>query len=158
MTGREKILPAFSLGPKIGNDHFWLIDGQPNFAVIPAGTLDRFTEDMPIRLPDGDTKYGAMHISKKHGHWILKQQKHGCVATLVHRKLSQPGRIHTAESTDKLTLMMRLAPEAFMVLKIMNGFFSITTLYLKQKPAEGVEIAKYLGPLWATTPYKPKPL
>jgi len=135
-----------------------LIDGQPNFAVIPAGTLDRFDKDMPIRLPKGDTKYGAMHISKKHGHWIIKQQKDGCVATLVHRKLSQVGRIHTTETNDKLTLMMRLAPEAFMVLKIMTDCLSITTLYLKQKPTDGVEIAKYLGHLWATTPHRPRPL
>jgi len=158
MTGRQKILPVFSLGPKIGSDYFWLIDGQPNFAIIPAGTINGFAKDMPIRLPDGDTKYGAMHISKKHGNWIFKQQKHGCVATLVHRKLSQPGRIHTTESTNKLSLMMRLAPEAFMVLKVMPDCLSITTLYLKQKPTDGVEIAKYLGGLWATTPYKPKPL
>jgi hypothetical protein len=158
MTRKERILPAFSLGPKIGNDHFWLIDGQPNFAVIPAGTLDRFTVDMPIRLPDGDTKYGAIHISKKHGHWLYKQQKHMCVATMVHRKLSQPGRIHTAETADKLTLMMRLAPEAFMVLKVMHDCLSVTTLYLKQKPTDGVELAKYLGGLWATTPYKATPL
>lgn len=158
MTEKARILPTFSLGPKTEFENFWLIDGQPNFAVIPAGTLDRFATDMPIRLPDGNSKYGAVHILKGHGHWIFKQQKHHCVATLVHRKLSQPGRIYTAETPDKLTLMMRLAPEAFMVLRVMSDCLSITTLYLKQRPAEGVEIAKYLGHLWAITPYKPIPL
>lgn len=148
----------FSLGPKIGSDFFWTIDGEPNFSVIPAGTLDRFEKDMPIRLPAGDNKYGAAHISKKHGRWISKQQKDGCVATLVHRKLSQTGRIHAAETPDKLTLMMRLAPEAFMVLKVMTDCLSITTLYLKQNHTDGVELARYLGHLWATKPYKQTPL
>ena len=154
MTRTEKILPAFSLGPKMGTDQFWLIDNHTDFAVIPAGTLVGFAGDMPIRLPMGDTKYGAVHILKRHGHWVKKQQQDGCVATLVHRKLSQTGRIFTAESPDKLTLMMRVGPEAFMVLKVMTGFLSITTLYLRPRQTEGVELARYLGHLWAVSPHR----
>jgi hypothetical protein len=153
MTRTEKILPAFSLGPKSGTDRFWLIDNHTDFAIIPAGTVG-FEKDMPIRLPMGNTKYGAVHILKRHGHWVRIHQKNECVATLVHRKLSQTGRIFTAESSDKLTLMMRVAPEAFMVLKVMNGFLSITTLYLRPRQNEGVELARYLGHLWAVSPHQ----
>jgi hypothetical protein len=157
MTGKERLLPEFSLGPKGTKDQFWLINGHPDFSIIPAGVLADFPADTPIRLPAGDKKYGAIHIGDKHGHWVKKHQPNGCVATLVHRKLSQPGKIFTTESSDKLSLMMRLAPEAFMVLKVMDGFFSVTTLYLKNRSIDDQELGRYSGE-WAVSRQKPVPL
>jgi len=153
--------PVFTLGNEIepSRDRFWLIDGNPNLATIPGGLLTQYQErPVPIRLPHGDSKYGAAHILRKHGHWVKKHQPDSCVATLVHRKLSQPGRLFTAEAVNKLTLSMRMSPDAFMVLRMMEDFLSITTLYLRQRPLEGEEIARYLGHLWAHKPVKPRPL
>ncbi|MNO64850.1 hypothetical protein D3C76_555870 [compost metagenome] len=158
MTGSSKVLPTFAMSEGKGKDRFWLINGSPDFAVIPAGTLPGFDVDMPIRLPVGDNKFGAAHILNKHYHWVMKAQPSGCVATLVHRKLSQPGRIFTTDSSDKLALVMRVAPDAFMVLKKIPDFFSITTLYVRPRQTEGVELARYTGHLWATAPYRPTTL
>lgn len=147
--------PVFALDPK---SKFWLLNGHADFARIPAGIISQYPEGVPIRLPDGDNKYGAIHILQGHGHWVRKHQPNGCVATLVHRKLSQGGRIFTAESDNKLTIAMRMAPDAFLVLKLMSDFLSITTLYLRQRALEGEEIGKYLGYDWAISPVRPKPL
>jgi len=53
--------------------------------------------------------------------------------------------------------MMRLAPEAFMVLKVMDGFFSVTTLYLKNRSIDDKELGRYNGE-WAVSRQKPVPL
>lgn len=160
MSGKESSLPVFTLAPESapGKDRFWLIDGHPNFATIPGGVIARYPEGVPIRLPHGDSKYGAVHILNGHERWVRKHQPDGCVATLVHRKLSQTGRLYTAESPNKLTMAMRMAPDAFMVLKLMDDFLSITTLYLRQRALEGNDIGRYLGYLWAHSPVKAKPL
>lgn len=155
MSGSPKILPTFTMSEGKGKDRFWLINGNPNFAVVPGGTLQGFGMDMPIRLPVGDNKFGATHILNKHYHWVMKAQQNGCVATLVHRKLSQSGRFYTTDSSEKLALVMRVAPDAFMVLRHLSDFFSITTLYVRPRQTEGIELGRYTGHLWATEPYRP---
>lgn len=158
MTEKEKTLPTYSVTEEKGKDQHWLINGSLDFAVIPAGTIPNIEENMPIRLPVGDKKYGAIHILEGHRHWVMKTQPDGCVATLVHRKLSQSGRIFTTESSGKLALVMKLSPEAFMVLRRAPGCFSVTTLYSRPRQPDGVELARYMGNLWATHPYKQTPL
>lgn len=153
--------PVFTLEDEIelGRDRFWLVDGSPDFATIPAGVIARYRDTpVPIRLPYGDSKYGAVHILNRHSRWVKKHQPNDCVATLVHRKLSQAGRLYTAEEPSKLTLAMRVSPDAFMVLKMMRDFLSITTMYLRQRPLEGQEIGKYLGHEWANKPVRQAPL
>lgn len=158
MTGNAKVLPTFTMSEGKGKERFWLINGGLDFAVIPAGTLPGFEGAVPIRLPVGDNKFGAEHILRKHYHWVMKAQPNGCIATLVHRKLSQPGKIFTTDSTEKLALVMRVAPDAFMVLRKVPEYLSITTLYVRPRETEGVELARYTGHLWATAPYRPTAL
>lgn len=147
--------PVFTLDPQ---SKFWLLNGHADFAKIPAGVIGQYPDGVPIRLPAGDKKYGAIHILQGHGHWVRRHQPNGCVATLLHRKLSQPGRIFTAESDNKMTIAMRMAPDAFLVLKLMADFMSVTTLYLRQRTLEGTEVGRYLGHEWAVAPFRPRPL
>lgn len=147
-------MPVFTVAGR-GVYDFWLLDGQPDFATIPGGVFDGLDQDMPIRLQNGDRWFGMTHIQQRHNHWVQKQEPTGCAATLLHRKLSQSGKMHT-ESSNKYLIAMRLAPEAVVILKHIpaRGFLSVVTMYFRQGPIDGPEVGRYLGYEWATTPYR----
>ena len=147
-------MPVFTVAGNREFD-FWLLDGQPDFATIPGGVFDEFQQDMPIRLQNGNNWFGMRHIQRRHSHWVIKQEPSGCAATLLHRKLSQSGKMHI-EDDDKYLIAMRLAPEAVVILKHIpkQAFFSVVTMYFKQGPITGEEIGRYLGYDWATSPYR----
>lgn len=141
-----------------GEYDFWLIDGSSDFAVIPANIIPEITESTPIRLQNGHAGFGALHIKKRHGHWVLKNEPSGCVATITHRKLSQVGTLYSTEEKGKLSIAMRMAPQAFMVLRHEKTFFTVVTLYFKQSAIDGSKIGRYLGGEWARNPVRATPL
>lgn len=147
-------MPVFTVAGD-GMYDFWLLDGQPDFATIPSGVFDGLERDMPIRLQNGDQRFGMTHIRQRHNHWVLRQEPTGCAATLLHRKLSQSGKMH-AERGSKYLIAMRLAPEAVVILKPIHaqGFLSVVTMYFRQGPIDGAEVGRYLGYEWATSPYR----
>lgn len=138
-----------------GRHDFWLLDGHPDFAMIPGGVFDGLTQDMPIRLQNGDKRFGMTHIRQRHNHWVQRQEPSGCAATLLHRKLSQSGKIHVADG-HKYLIAMRLAPEAVVILNHIPArqFLTVVTMYFRQGPIEGREVGRYLGYEWAKSPYR----
>lgn len=131
---------------------FWLIDGSPDFAVIPANIIPGITKETPIRLQNGHAGFGVHHIIQRHGHWISINEPSGCVATITHRKLSQAGTIYS--SNGKFSIAMRMAPDAFMVLQHEKIFFTVVTMYYKRGPIDDEKIGRYLGWKWAINPVR----
>lgn len=127
---------------------YYLLNGSPDFAVIPAGVIQGIDIEMPIRLPYGDNLFGAQHILYRHGKWVSDNEPSGCVATLVWKKLSQRGSM-LIEQKSKLNLSLKINPSALLILKQQHGFYSVTTLYYHQRPAKGQVIGTYQGFHWA---------
>lgn len=125
---------------------YYLVNGSPNFAHIPAG-IAGVEQAMPIRLPYGDVTFGALHIMRKHGKWVQESEESGCVATLVWRKLSQRGGMFI-ERDSKLNLSLKINPSALLILKQLDGFYSVTTLYHHQRAPKGKLIGTYQGQHW----------
>lgn len=146
-------MPVFSAAGTGAYD-FWLLDGQPDFAVIPGGVLDGITDDVPIRLQNGDPRFGLRHIQNKHSHWVNLKEPSGCIPTLLHRKLSQTGQMYLTDRRNYL-VAMRMAPEALVILKPIpkQRFFTVVTMYFRQGPIEGLKIGRYMGVDWARSPY-----
>lgn len=149
-------MPVFTAAGQ-GRYDFWLLDGQPDFAVIPGGTFGGLARDLPIRLQNGNKGFGMEHIRQRHNHWVQRHEPSGCAATLLHRKLSQSGKMHVADGS-KYLMAMRLAPEAVVVLKHIpaQGFLTVVTMYFRQGPIEGHVVGRYLGYEWAISPYRPQ--
>lgn len=142
--------PNFSVTGTHKKDYY-LINGSPDFAVIPAGVIRGVDQEMPIRLPYGDTTFGAQHIISRHGKWVKDNEPNGCVATLVWQKLLQRGSMFV-ELESKLNLSLKLNPSALLILKHLDGFYSVTTLYHHQRPAKGQLIGTYKGFDWGKLP------
>jgi len=126
---------------------FYLINGSPDFAVIPAKKIKSIDVDMPIRLPYGNNAFGAHHIMNSHGKWVADNEPTGCVATFVWRKLSQRGSMYF-EQESKLNLCLKVNPSALLVLKKLDDFYSVTTLYFYDRPAKGNLLGTYHGRHW----------
>lgn len=126
---------------------FWLIDSERNWAVIPAGTIDGFGVDIPICLQAGSSKWGKSHIEKRHGHWLTQRNKTVC--ELLHTKLGQPGAFYSSEEGNKIKLIMRVAPDALIVLRHIEKrdeeFFTVTTMYQIPRHIDGSEIGRYFS-------------
>lgn len=127
---------------------YYLLNGSPDFAVIPGGVLKGVDGPMPIRLPYGDVSFGAVHIMHRHGKWVTDNEATSCVATLVWKKLNQRGSMFIEEQS-KLNLSLKISPSALLILKKLDGFYSVTTLYHHQRPAKGQMIGTYQGLHWA---------
>jgi len=147
-----------------GNEKFdfWLINGIKNFAIIPANTIKDIKSDIPvhnnipIRLQVGNKMFGEQHIIDKHSHWINDLVKKNYivsqenkVAELVWLKLGQNGAIYSTETSKKIKIMMRISPDALMVLHYTQAnheiFFTIATLYKATSPIDGTPIGRYLS-------------
>lgn len=149
-------MPEFTAAGQ-GQYDFWLLDGDPDFAIIPGGHFRGIDNDIPIRLQNGNGGFGVQHIRKRHNHWVLKHEPSGCVATLLHRKLSQVGKMHLAYD-DRYVLIMRIAPESLIALEYKNirgqEFMTVITMYFKQGPSNDEELGRYLGYEWTRSPYQ----
>lgn len=145
--------PIFSKGGGHQYD-FWLLNGHPDFAVIPGGTIPSIYTDAPIRLQVGNRGFGAIHISFKHSHWVNQAQPNGCIATLLHRKLSQNGVLYASDKGGNI--LMRAHPQAFIVLtwRSRQGFFTVTTMFSRGHCNDEI-ICRYPGHEWTVSPYSP---
>jgi hypothetical protein len=124
----------------------WLVDGSPDFAIFPSGTIESITEDTPIHLKVGTPAYGAIHIQKRE-RWY-KQHGFESAAAFVYFKLSHSGPIYTTEVETKIKIMMRLNPNALLVLEHFTRgrpHFSVTTIYQSSSPLDGEFIGRYPG-------------
>lgn len=149
MNAPTLILPPTPIFTRTGNDErdFWLVNGIKDFAIIPAGIIPGVEQQMPIRLPYGNTVYGSNHILHGHGNWVARSEPSGCVATLVWRKLSHKGMMYV-EQDSKVNLNLTIAPHALLILKKFNDFYSVTTLYPYQRKPQGKQICRYNGKNW----------
>lgn len=127
---------------------YYLLNGSPDFAVIPENVIRGVCLPMPVRLPYGDSRFGAQHIIGSHGRWVRDNEPTACVATLVWRKLSQRGVIFV-EDQSKINLLLRISPSALLILKQLDGFYSVTTMYHYQRESKGQKEGTYLGMHWA---------
>lgn len=148
-------MPVFTQGGPNRFD-FWLIDGQREFARIPAGTIPGIDVTAPICLQTGTPAFGYTHIRNKHLNWLMLNHPEGCVATILHRKLSQNGVFHQRDG--KHIIAMRMSPSALIVLRWQDkqNFYSVTSMYAKNGPCSNSENlnTRYLGQDWAVNPYR----
>lgn len=121
------------------NDYI-TIDGHIDWAVIPAGTIDKVNIDMPIRLRLGNDVFGLNHINKRHGHWLKKYKTDAC--NMLWKKLSlYGGKFYTTQKKSKMLLHIVLNPEALISLEkkydkdTKEHFFSVVTIY-QQRPKD----------------------
>lgn len=141
---------------KTGEDRYdyWLLNGSKTFSTIPANTINGIDFDMPIRLQIGDSFFGTKHIIARHGKWVQQQQPNGCVATLLHKKLNTSGPIHLLDD-NKIAIALRVAPDATIFLKMVDDFFSVTTMYYKRNleiPVDNTRKIRYMGSQWVNEP------
>ena len=126
---------------------FWLVDDERDWAVIPSGTIAGFNVDIPICLQAGTSKWGKSHIEKRHGYWLKQRKKTVC--ELLDTKLSQPGAFYSSEEGSKIKLVMRVAPDALIVLRLIEKrdeeFFTVTTMYQVPREIDGSEIGRYFS-------------
>ena len=125
---------------------FWEINGNRDWAVIPAGTMVNFDEDLPIRLQVGHRGFGQIHIEHRHGHWLKKIKK--SLQEALSFKLSQPGTIYTTEENNKIKIMMRVNPDSLLVLRYTENkagnFLTVVSLYFKNERVDGENIGRYI--------------
>ncbi|NDI85124.1 hypothetical protein [Undibacterium crateris] len=124
---------------------FWTVNGSTTFGVMPGNIIPGVVAPLPIKLQQGNAYWGAEHIQKRHGQWLINNNH--TVASMVYFKLSQSGTVYSAEEHDKSKIRLNLNPAALLVLKyISNGqFLSITSLYLKNSVPDGTQLGRYIG-------------
>lgn len=124
---------------------FWTVNGSTIFGMMPGGILPGVPDPMPIKLQQGNAYWGAAHIEKRHGQWLM-DNKH-IAASMVHMKLGQSGTVFSAEEHDKSKIRLTLNPAALLVLKYIpnQNFFSVTSLYLKNSMPDGTPLGRYIG-------------
>jgi len=134
----------------------WLVDGSPDFSVLPAGAVPRIDVDVPIWLYVGTAAYGETHIRGRHWRWV--EQTRMEIPQLVYQKLGQPGQIWCTEEQRKLKINLRLNPASLLVMTLFDGgtpHFSVTTLYPHQSKLDGEHIGRYGGRVRASKPATP---
>lgn len=139
-------MPVFTRTGSAPRD-LWLADGSPDFAYFPGGVLAGAPEPLPIRLKVGNAAYGEVHILKRHGHWVSKQNM--SVPELVYAKLGQAGVIYCTERDDKVKVSLRLNPTSLLILDLISGggvgHFSVTSLYMHPSRLDGWNLGRYPG-------------
>lgn len=132
-------------------EHFWLVNGSPNFSVMPANTISIFQEDLPIRLHVGNMSYGQIHTEK---HWTIKTAGNRTIPELIHFKLGQSGAIYCTEKNSKIKITMGIAPGGLMLMEYRfrnvgnqkENYLSVTTFYGPMRRApDGQPIGRYQG-------------
>jgi hypothetical protein len=132
-------------------DH-WLVDGRHDFSVFPRGIVPDVSETTPIRLSVGDRSFGEVHITGKHEGLLKKNNM--STPELVYLKLADPGAVHCCEEKKKLKINLAIHPSALLILTLVERigeipFFSVTTMYQKNRRVDGMRYGRYPGRLSA---------
>lgn len=126
-------------------DDYITVDGQIDWATIPAHTLPKHKVDMPIRMRVGDQSFGDKHIYDGHARWLKKMKRTAC--ELIWEKLSLAGGKFFKGKKNRTVIYVRLTPECLVVLEPQidnrTNFFSIVTIYQKQPKKGELPIADY---------------
>jgi len=124
---------------------FWTVNGSTTFGVMPGGLLPGIDDPLPIKLQQGDGRWGAIHIQKRHSNWLLLN-KHSA-ASMVHMKLQQHGTVYSAEEEDKSKILLTLTPSALLILKHIpaENFLGVTSVYFKDSEVDGLRLGRYKG-------------
>lgn len=112
---------------------------------MPGGVLPGIADPLPIKLQQGDSRWGAIHIQQRHGRWLV-QNKHNA-ASMVHLKLQQSGTVFPTEETDKSKIVLALHPSALLILTYIPNehFLSVTSVYFKNNSSDGDPLGRYKG-------------
>lgn len=126
---------------------FWLLDERIDWAVVPAGIIKGFDEELPIRLQVGTPAWGKVHIENRHSRWLASKSM--CACEMLYKKLGQSGQIFSTEENGKIKIMMRIAPDALLVLRYVNTgksepFFTVVTLYYHNQHLDGESLGRYV--------------
>lgn len=139
-------MPAFQAEGS-DKDHFWLIDGSRDFAIMPA--IQNFPS-LPIRLHVGDPDFGEVHLYKHRLKWPPWMRKLSG-AEILHHKLKTSGDIYTTEGEKKKKVALYVKPSALLVvqyryLRIENRqehYWSVISLHPRSTPLDGEVIGRY---------------
>ncbi len=132
---------------KEGDDRFtfWTVNASKDWAIIPANTLKGFPEERPIRLQVGTKTWGQTHIEFRHSMWLKKIDK--TVQEALFLKLAQSGSVYSTEDDNKIKIMMRIAPDSLLVLRLVNNkhgdFLTVVSLYYKNERVDGDALGRY---------------
>lgn len=135
-------------------DDFITVDGEVDWAVLPAYTIKGQKVDLPIRLRVGDQNFGEEHIYVGHKDWLdgLKRT----ARELIWEKLSlQGGKFYKGKPGNKgqarTNLFVKLSPDCLLVMEKQQDktttpptqFLSVVTLYKKQPTRYDKSIGDY---------------
>lgn len=141
-------MPAPIFEPQGDNkDDYIAVDGEVDWAVIPAYTLPRQKQDMPIRLRVGDQNFGDKHIYARHSDWLTKIGRSAC--ELIWEKLSLQGGKFYKGKKGRNNLFVNLTPKCLLVLEkqydssTKTHFYSIVTVYTTEPKRDESPIAEY---------------
>lgn len=123
-------------------DH-WMVDGSPDFGIVPIAVGGLTDGPAPIRLQRGDVTFGAHHIEQKHGHWVKANA--ASVPELVWRKCRQSGVLSSTEDVKKGKIWLPIHPSSLMILSYVPGkrFWTVVSLYFHEGPLDGQQIGRY---------------
>lgn len=140
--------PVFTPTGDDKNDYI-AVDGEIDWAILPAHTLPKQKSDMPIRLRVGDQNFGEKHIHQRHSDWLQQIQR--SARELIWEKLSlQGGKFYKGKTKIagknkilRTNLFVNLTPHCLLVLerqldrttKPPTPFYSIVTMY-KNRPKD----------------------
>ncbi|MFA0238040.1 MULTISPECIES: hypothetical protein [Vibrio] len=123
------------------------VDGEIDWAIIPAHTLPGQKVDMPIRLRVGDQDFGEKHIYHGHADWLTKIKR--SASELVWEKLSLQGGKFFKGKKKRHNLYVNLTPHCLIVLERQQDratnthFYSIVTMYQHRPQRHDKALADY---------------
>ena len=143
-----------ALIPLSGPIHdFYQSNGNLDFSYFPSDLVPSLPpgHNVPIRLHRGNGLFGAIHIARRHGHWLDLNKLD--VASMVWLKLQQSGLAYTTEEDGKLKINLTLRPNALLVMQLNStegfspatSYFSVTSLYPNASGLDGQRLGHYSG-------------
>jgi hypothetical protein len=120
---------------------YWLADGSPDFGLVTQ--LDFLHEPAPIRLYEGNERWGAIHIRMRHKHW-LNRCRLG-VPELLWVNCGRTAKIYRSRRSHLFHFILN--PRSLIVMKYFRelNIFSVTTMYGYDRGYQDEEIAQYFG-------------
>ena len=145
---------TMALVPPLGPKHdFYQSNGNLDFSYFQSDLVPSLPPGhrIPIRLHRGDPVFGAIHIAKRHGHWLDRHNLD--VASMVWMKLQHSGLVYTTEDDGKLKINLALNPHALLVMQLNStgdfhpgaSYFSVTSLYYSNSRLDGDPLGNYRG-------------
>jgi len=135
-------------------DDFITVDGETNWATLPAYTLPKQNADMPIRLRVGDQSFGENHIYQGHKAWLDKLRR--SARELIWEKLSlQGGKFYKGKKgkrgQKRTNFYVNLSPNCVLVLELQQDrttipptpFYSVVTMYQDRPKKDDSPIGTY---------------